>query len=297
VLTAFVAYLVFLIFAVPAANAATIGVNTTQDELKADGDCSPREAIVAANTDTAVDACPAGNGSDTINLPAGDYILSLVGEDDNASAGDLDITQDLTLTEAGPLQTTIDADGIDRVIHILGNASVQISSVTVTGGNPSNTLGGNIYLYQGSLILTRSRVWHSTLIAAISASLLAPALTILESRIQDNLGSGVKVDGNVTARIANSTISGNATGSAGGGVIVGGTLTIVNSTISGNSSAYDGGGISTSNGAVNLYNVTITNNTADSDNDSIGSGGGIAVGSSATVTFHPDMTGVIIVVP
>lgn len=36
---------------------ATINVNTTDDELNNDGDCSLREAIRAANTDTAVDAC------------------------------------------------------------------------------------------------------------------------------------------------------------------------------------------------------------------------------------------------
>ena len=40
--------------------AAAITVNTTEDELNADGDCSLREAIEAANTDSTVDACPAG---------------------------------------------------------------------------------------------------------------------------------------------------------------------------------------------------------------------------------------------
>lgn len=263
--------------------ATAIDVTTTNDELNMDGDCSLREAIVAANTDAAVDACPAGSGADNINLPAGNYTLSLVGEDDDASAGDLDITQDLTLTGAGLFQTTIDANGIDRVIQILSNASVQISRVTVTGGNPSNAIGGNIYLYQGSLTLTRSRVWHSTASAAISASPIATALTVLESRIRDNTGSGVKITGNATALIANSTISGNAADGAGGGVS-GGTLTIVNSTISGNSSAFDGGGVYASLGAVYLYNVTITNNIADSDNDSFGSGGGIAVFSPGSLT-------------
>jgi CSLREA domain-containing protein len=39
----------------------TIGVTTTEDELNSDGDCSLREAIQAANTDSAVDACAAGS--------------------------------------------------------------------------------------------------------------------------------------------------------------------------------------------------------------------------------------------
>jgi CSLREA domain-containing protein len=275
------------VVAVRTVTAAAITVNTTDDELNADGDCSLREAIVAANTDTAVDACPAGSGADTINLPAGTYTLSLVGNDDDASAGDLDITQDLTLAGAGPLQTTIDANGIDRAIHILGNASTQISRLTVIGGNLSSLLGAGIYVYQGSLTLILSRVWHSTGLAAISvAPIINNALTILDSRIEDNFGSGVAVNGNATGLIVNSTISGNSTSGSGGGVSNAGILTIVNSTISGNDSAYDGGGISTHNGQVHLYNVTIANNTTDSDNDSFGNGGGIAIGSIATVTFQ-----------
>ena len=49
----------------PAAEAtpgATIIVDTIDDELNADGDCSLREAIQAANTDATVDACTAGSG-------------------------------------------------------------------------------------------------------------------------------------------------------------------------------------------------------------------------------------------
>jgi len=40
---------------------ASIVVNTPEDELNTDGDCSLREAITAANTDAPSDACPAGN--------------------------------------------------------------------------------------------------------------------------------------------------------------------------------------------------------------------------------------------
>ena len=55
------------------AQATNITVTTTSDELNGDGDCSLREAIVAANTNAAVDACPAGTGADTITLPAGTF--------------------------------------------------------------------------------------------------------------------------------------------------------------------------------------------------------------------------------
>jgi len=71
------------------AYATTITVNTTDDELNADGDCSLREAIQAVNTGGAVDACAAGSGAaDTIMLPAGTYRLNVLvgaGEDDGSA--------------------------------------------------------------------------------------------------------------------------------------------------------------------------------------------------------------------
>src|SRR4051812_47269529 len=46
----------------------TINVGTTVDTIAADGACSLREAVVAANTDTPQQECPSGNGADTIEL-------------------------------------------------------------------------------------------------------------------------------------------------------------------------------------------------------------------------------------
>ena len=48
-----------------------ITINTPDDELNSDGDCSLREAVQAANTDTGVDGCTAGSGADTIKVPPG----------------------------------------------------------------------------------------------------------------------------------------------------------------------------------------------------------------------------------
>jgi CSLREA domain-containing protein len=61
--------LIIVALAVPLPVAAVIiTVNTTDDELNTDGDCALREAIRAANLDTAVDACAAGSGADTISF-------------------------------------------------------------------------------------------------------------------------------------------------------------------------------------------------------------------------------------
>lgn len=69
---------------IPAAYAAALTVNTVDDELNSDGDCSLREAVQAANTDAAVDGCAAGSGVDTITfapaLAGGTISLSIIGD-------------------------------------------------------------------------------------------------------------------------------------------------------------------------------------------------------------------------
>jgi CSLREA domain-containing protein len=56
----------------PVAHAATITVDSATNAVADDGVCTLREAITAANSDTASGAtpgeCPAGSGADTIEL-------------------------------------------------------------------------------------------------------------------------------------------------------------------------------------------------------------------------------------
>ena len=107
-LTAIVAVIGLVCLTSGPAISATITVDTTDDELNADGDCSLREAIQAANTNTAVDACTAGSGYDTIEVPAGMYTLMILGIGENSNAtGDLDITENLDIIGAGAATTII----------------------------------------------------------------------------------------------------------------------------------------------------------------------------------------------
>src|SRR5512135_2911791 len=103
----------------PTVARATITVTVTTDDNTVNGNCTLREAIIAANTDKAQDACPAGHGADTVILPAGTYTLSIAGTGEDAGlTGALDITSDLTLDGAGRASTTIDGAGLDRVIDV-----------------------------------------------------------------------------------------------------------------------------------------------------------------------------------
>jgi CSLREA domain-containing protein len=274
-----IAGLAILASLAPTAYAATIAVNTTADELNADGDCSLREAIRAANTNTAVDACPAGSGADIISLPAGTYQLAIAGTNEDAAlTGDLDITEALTLRGAGKAVTAIDAAGLDRVFHVLAGPTV-IRGVRITGGFSGGAFGGGIYLNSGDLTLDDIRVTNNGgNVGGIQAD-PGTTLTMLDSRVDANSGAsagGIQIGASATAIITNSEISNNTSSGSNAGIINVGTLSLVNSTISGNSAPGDSGGLR-SNGTTNVFSVTIANNTADSDGNNSGDGGGLYI--------------------
>lgn len=117
------------------AQATTIVVTTTIDELNNDGDCALREAIQAANTDQAIDACLAGSGADQIRLAGGVYSLTLVGAEEDANAtGDLDLSSAISLAGRGADQTTLNGNQLDRVLQIAISGTVEITGVTISNG-------------------------------------------------------------------------------------------------------------------------------------------------------------------
>lgn len=144
----------------PLVHADTITVTTTADEVNNDGDCSLREAILAANGDTAVDNCSVGSGADVITLPPGTYTLSLAGAgEDAAQTGDLDLTANVTINGGGMNNSIIDGAGADRIFEVHTAAQVTINDLTVRNG--SATSGGGINV-SGALTLSGSRVTGST---------------------------------------------------------------------------------------------------------------------------------------
>src|SRR5438477_773447 len=121
---------------------ATINVNTTADAINAgDGLCSLREAIIAANTNAAsggvAGECIAGSGTDTINIPAGTYTLTIAPAGANdATTGDLNITEAVSLVGTG--NPTVQGGGgwADGIFSIEAPAgTVAMSGFTISGGN------------------------------------------------------------------------------------------------------------------------------------------------------------------
>jgi CSLREA domain-containing protein len=132
---------------VPAAPAATtaIIVTTTTDEYNAGEACSLREAVVAANTDSAFGGCPAGSGADTIVLGAAWYTVTRFGYNEDAAAtGDFDITSDLTIVGAGMTVTRIMPMAGDRVFEVHGAMEVCISDLALYTPETSGIKGGTI---------------------------------------------------------------------------------------------------------------------------------------------------------
>ena len=274
-----------------AAQAATFTVTKTADTADGtcDGDCSLREAIIAAN---------AAGGPDDITLPAGTYTLSIAGAGEDAAAtGDLDITDDLTLAGAGAATTTVDAAGLDRVFDVMGPITVEIRQITVTGGvtDPDTSRnGGGIQNSDATLtvedvVITGNATGNFN--GASGGGLVnvdSGVVTINSSTIDNNTapntnntGAGVANTESGVMTINDSTISNNTALQDGGGVFNAnvGFLTINNSVISGNQGRF-GGGFSHGNGATAIINdSTITGNQAID-------GGGVENDQGTTITIN-----------
>jgi len=228
----------------------TITVDTTDDEFNTDGDCSLREAIHAADTDTAVDNCPAGNGNDTIILPAGIYTLTVAGASENHGlTGDLDIrtTDGLTIQGADVSNTIIDGGGIDRVFHVVSyNDRLTLKKMTIRHGSPPSGESAGGILNNGILVLDH-------VVVKDSETKSTPSQNPVGGGICNGCGNGTGV-----LTLVDTIISGNES-TRGGGIFTNHILTITHSTITANK-AKSGGGL-VNYGNVSIINSTVSNNS------------------------------------
>ena len=240
--------------------------------------CSLRAAIQEAN---------AWPGPDNINLGASIYTLSLTGSDNNAVAGDLDITDSLTITGQGPASTTIDAGTIDRIFHTFaGNTTVNITGVTLINGSASSSGGGAI-ANNASMTITDSVLSNNQYsgggIAGGGAIYNTGNLTLdyvtLDTNQSQTSGGAIFNAINATLITRHTTISNSTTNNSGGGLANQGSATISDTTIIGNTStSQHGGGIHNSGVAI----LALSRSLVDSN---IGIQGGGIWNSNATATI------------
>lgn len=200
------------------------------------GDCSLREALLAAN------ATPE---SDSVVLPEGTHILSIPEAfPGDPTTGGLEILF-FDVEIVAPDGAIVDAQGIDRVFRFFQSNS-RLENLTITGGYEPDGIGGGVYGEQSDLEL--SNLWITGNLARAGG------------------GLGIEIG---TVTLADSTVSDNTAGESGGGAYVFGIsssvlgrLEIGNSTVSGNQAQFAGGAIMrASAGELLLEHSTITDNT------------------------------------
>jgi hypothetical protein len=138
-----------LLSASASAQAASFTVNDPGDYALA---TSSSTSCVSLHQNTctlraAVQAADNAGGANTIVLPEGTYRLTIPAAGPSGTAdpstGDLDITDDLTITGAGPGATVIDANHVDRAFAVQGGDALSLSGLTIENGSPSaNSTGG-----------------------------------------------------------------------------------------------------------------------------------------------------------
>jgi Domain of unknown function DUF11 len=285
-LSSFIQALIWM-FIATAGQAATFTVNSTVDlplsagMCNGTGTCTLRAAVQQANGTA---------GSDTIILPAGNYVLTLVGSGENlAATGDLDITADLTITGAGSDNTFIDGNATDRVFQIMSGANATLSNITIRNGHVTNENGGGILINDG--ILAPGGIAYLTPPGNLSLNAITVSGNKVETTISGGGGGGIYNNGILT--ITNCIIDNNEvfnqTGSEGGGAIqnegVSGigpnliTTTIIGSTLS-NNKAPIGAAIRNLFGRVSVDTSIVETNTAGT------TGGGIENGSSGSMSIN-----------
>jgi CSLREA domain-containing protein len=223
-----------------------IGDGECHAELGLPGVCTLRAAIQEAN---------AHAGSDLISLTAGQhYTLTRSGQDDTASRGDLDITDDTTiLFFASGERPVVDAGGVERAFDIR-EGNVTMLGFDVTGGDATvagDAAGGGIAIDfdAGTVQLSLLRLYGNR--ASFGAGVYndGPSTTVSASELYDNEiqddfvdSSGAAIFNRGTLTVDHSSVYENSGVGAFGSVAIENTppfvgsptLTLIDSTVAEN---------------------------------------------------------------
>jgi CSLREA domain-containing protein len=317
------AALALLIFAAGPAAAADITVDEANDDTNSNGQCSLREAVQAANSNSAVDGCTAGDpDGDTITfgISAGSLPIVLDG-------GELLVSDDVEVngTTATGTRVSIDAQGNSRIFDVNvtdgafpgDESAVAFQALVLTNGNANTNSsapnaggavdvkadddvgftdvdvtssvagvnGGGIHAAGGtSLVITTTGDGSSTISGNEAQGGDAASDPVRGGGGVWSAGS-TTLRGNVT--VDGNTASGDVTGSGGGLLNEGGTLGIEDGvTVSNNTANRAGGGVEDNGGiSTTLDGATLTGNEATGDGDAAGNGGGLHSGGGDVRVF------------
>lgn len=269
--------IVFAALSAPALG-ATFTVNSTKDlpDLTPLGDglvdvdlnepgnqITLRAAIMEAN---------ALGGSDTINLPAGTFKLTIkAANPDSDAVGDLDVSDTLTILGTGMNSTILDGKKLkDRVFQIQG-ATCTIRDLTVRKGRAAER-GGGLFAENGaSLELERVRVEKCKTgddgggVAVQEAVVTLLDCLFAKNRAGDDSGAVDLVSTPNPSILRGCTFTKNKAKREGGAVEVSDGDAVVENCTFDRNKAEDGGAMSfETGGTTSLTNCTLRKNKADS---------------------------------
>ncbi|QDV19782.1 Putative peptidyl-prolyl cis-trans isomerase [Gimesia panareensis] len=249
-----------------------------------------RQAILAANLDTAQGAAPAGQGTDIIMFDPALFAGNTAPLEITLS-GDLAITDSVTIiaptsAEGAPL-LTLNGNASDRNFTIndglASNLVVGLQNLKLINGKIADN-GGSIFNAE-TLVITNSEITGNQSTSDLGGAIYnTGSLEIYDSLIQSN-SSQYSSGGGIVSQSGSVILSGttvdqnNAEGFGGGIYAIDSSITLNNSTVSTNvSSNGGGGGIYQNGGTLTLNGSTITDNTTGAATD----GGGLYVFDTTT---------------
>lgn len=275
------------------AYAAGYVVNSFLDTVAADGVCTLREAIEAANNTASNDCGAASAADDTITFSVSGTIL-LVSPLPNIVSGQGALTID------GGSVITISGNSSVQVLAVDINATLTLQNLTISNGFSATSSGG--IRNQGTLVITNSTFSNNTGRSG-GAIYNSGAVKITSSTFTNNNANGnafgggaIYSDGGATD-ISQSLFEGNRANGNGGGAIstnidFGMPVLIVSQSTFRNNFTYDNfgnGGAISSNGDLTVTETTFNGNYT-SGSDAFGSQNGGAVSAINGVIQFTNVT-------
>ncbi|MEZ5485679.1 MAG: CSLREA domain-containing protein [Lysobacteraceae bacterium] len=280
-----------------AASAAIINVTTLDDTVANDGECSLREAVIAANQNGSnpyLD-CPDGTAVGT------DYIWVLLAGTINLSSN-LPLLEKVEILGGGKDATTISGQGFSSVFYVNmpdDTHDVKISNLTIADGKETLPGAGLLVDRAGTVRVEQCRFRDNEsgevggaigtrLESGTSGSLKIVQCEFINNRVEGH-GGAIGIDGignaaPVSVEIDRSSFVGNFSSANGGALYLYNTNSVSvdrsrfhdNETDSPGASNGQGGAIFWQSGAINSGSMTI-DNSSFIDNIGDGSGGAIYI--------------------
>jgi hypothetical protein len=237
-------------------------------------DCTLRDAVAAANSDSAVGGCPAGSGGGVVVLPPR-ATINLTAVDNGSNALPLVTSPVILRGSETRVQRAawLACDGGPgmRLAEVADGGLLTLDGLVLARGClPGTDIGGGVLVSGGTLVLQGASVEASAAGSGGGIAVDGGGLYLFDSTIRDNRadesGGGLAILSPAdVVRISGSTLSGNrALWGGAAAVAAQAPFSVINSTFSGNLATGSAGGllVAAPGAAAGLDFTTVTGNAA-----------------------------------